>query len=69
MNPAPYNVNKVDRKAVFTFDAGREIHELADPDGRRWIMQTYSQTVDQKLTHADLPGPLGSPVAARWVAL
>lgn len=60
MNPAPYNVNKVDRKAVFTFDAGREIYELVDPDGRRWIMQTYSQTVDPKLTLADLPRLSGS---------
>ena len=31
MNPAPYNVNRVDRKAIFVFDAGREIYELIDP--------------------------------------
>ena len=31
MNPAPYSVNHVDRKAVFVFDAGRKIHELFDP--------------------------------------
>ena len=59
MNPAPYNVNTVDRKAVFTFDAGREIYELVDPDGRRWVMQSYSQTVDRALARSDLPG-LGS---------
>jgi hypothetical protein len=56
MNPSPYNVNRVDRKAVFTFDAGREIYELIDPDGRRWVMQTWSQTVDPALSLADLPG-------------
>ena len=56
MNPAPYSVNKVDRRAVFTFDAGREIYELVDPDGRRWVMQTYSQTVDPTLNLTDLPG-------------
>ena len=56
MNPAPYSENKVNRKAVFTFDAGREVYELIDPDGRRWIMQTYSQTVDPTLSLADLPG-------------
>jgi hypothetical protein len=56
MNPAPYNVNQVDRKAVFTFDAGREIYELVDPDGRRWVMQTFSQTIDPALTLADPPG-------------
>jgi hypothetical protein len=56
MNPALYNVNQVDRKAVFTFDAGREIYELVDPDGRRWVMQTFSQTIEPALTLADLPG-------------
>jgi hypothetical protein len=56
MNPSPYHLNEVDRKAVFTFDAGREIYELVDPDGRRWVMQTWSQTVDRGLTLADLPG-------------
>ena len=56
MKPAPYSQNTVDRKAVFTFDAGREIYELVDPDGRRWVMQTYSQTVDPALSLGDLPG-------------
>ena len=56
MNPAPYNVNRVDRKAIFVFDAGREIYELVDPEDRRWIMQTWSQTVDNTLGLADLPG-------------
>jgi hypothetical protein len=56
MNPAPYQENKVNRKAVFTFDAGREVYELVDPKGRRWIMQAYSQTVDPALSLADLPG-------------
>ena len=55
MNPAPYNVNRVDRKAIFVFDAGREIYELIDPEDRRWVMQTYSQTVDRGLALADLP--------------
>jgi hypothetical protein len=56
MNPSPYNVNRVDRKAVFTFDAGREIYELIDPDCGRWVMQTWSQTVDPGLSLTDLPG-------------
>jgi hypothetical protein len=56
MNPAPYQPNRVDRKALFTFDAGRELYELIDPDGRRWVMQTWSQTIDPALSLADLPG-------------
>jgi len=56
MNPAPYQLNRVNRKAMFSFDAGREIYELIDPDGRRWVMQTYSQTVDPALALTDLAG-------------
>jgi hypothetical protein len=56
MNPAPYQPNRVDRRALFTFDAGREIYELIDPDGGRWVMQTWSQTVDRTLSLADLAG-------------
>lgn len=58
-NPAPYSVNTVDRRAVFTFGAGRPVFELVDADGRRWVMQTYSQIVDETLTLSDLAG-LGS---------
>ncbi|MEI7915083.1 MAG: hypothetical protein WCH82_10075 [Mycobacteriaceae bacterium] len=58
-NPAPYSVNTVDRKAVFTFDAGRPVFELIDTDGHRWVMQTYSQVVDKNLSLDDLPA-LGS---------
>ncbi|HYO01855.1 MAG TPA: hypothetical protein VET27_08190 [Mycobacterium sp.] len=56
MKPAPFTVNTVARHAVFTFDAGREVYELIDPDGRSWVMQTYGQTVDPELSLADLPG-------------
>ncbi len=56
MNPSPYSVNRVDRKAAFVYDAGSPVFELVDPDGRRWVMQTYSQTVDPDLTLDDLPG-------------
>jgi hypothetical protein len=37
-------------------NAGEEIYELVDPDGRRWVMQTYSQVADPGLSRADLPG-------------
>ncbi|MBB3751364.1 hypothetical protein FHT44_003859 [Mycolicibacterium sp. BK634] len=55
MNPAPYSVNRVDRKTVFNFDAGRPVFELIDPEGQRWVMQTYSQGVDPSLSLASLP--------------
>jgi hypothetical protein len=56
MNPAPYTVNKVSRNTVFVFNAGEEVYELTDPDGRRWVMQTWSQVADPNLSRADLPG-------------
>jgi hypothetical protein len=56
MNPAPYSVNQVDRRAVFEFNSGRPVFELVDPSGRRWVMQTWSQTIDPTLTLDDLPG-------------
>jgi hypothetical protein len=59
MNPAPYSVNRVARNTVFTFDAGRPVFELVDPDGQRWVMQTWSQTVDAALSLDDLPGLAG----------
>jgi len=56
MNPGPYTVNEVSRHAVFIFDAGEQVYELIDPDGRRWVMQTWSQVVDATLSRADLAG-------------
>ncbi len=55
-NPSPYTVNRVDRRTVFTFAAGRPVFELVDPEGQRWVMQTWSQVVDRHLTLDDLPG-------------
>jgi hypothetical protein len=59
MNPAPYTVNEVTRNTVFVFNAGEEIYELIDPDGERWVMQTWSQVADPNLSRADLPGLAG----------
>jgi len=56
MNPAPYIPNKVNRNTVFVFNAGEEIYELIDPQGRHWVMQTWSQVSDPNLSRADLPG-------------
>ncbi|MGB2922673.1 MAG: hypothetical protein WA944_00885 [Mycobacterium sp.] len=56
MNPAPYLANTVTRNAVFVFDAGRPVFELVDPQGRTWVMQTWSQVVDPTLRYEDLAG-------------
>lgn len=55
MNPAPYSVNKVSRRTVFVFGAGRPVFELLDPQGQRWVMQSWSQAIDPTLSLSDLP--------------
>lgn len=41
MNPAPYSVNEVDRKALFNFASGRPVFELVDPDATSTVRYRY----------------------------
>lgn len=50
----PYRTHAVDRKSVFTFDAGSTVFELHAPDGSTYVMQTWSQIVDPDLAEGDL---------------
>ena len=52
----PYVERSVVRENAFGFAAGREIYELTSPDGTTYVMQTYSQIIDETLTSADLAG-------------
>lgn len=52
----PFTTQKVDRKSTFTFFAGSEVYLLVDPDGRRFVMQSWSQQRDPDLEEADLAG-------------
>jgi hypothetical protein len=52
----PYTLRRVNRGAVFFFDAGRPVHELVDPDGAAYVMQAYCTGVDPTLTQGDLAG-------------
>ncbi len=54
MDAAPYRPNTVARKAVFVFDSGEPIFELLDPDGRHWVMQSWSRLIDPTLAYEDL---------------
>jgi hypothetical protein len=51
----PYTPHTVNRQASFTFDAGRQVYELVEPNGTVWVMQTYSQIKDPALSMVDLP--------------
>ena len=50
----PYAERTVDRLNTWHWRAGRLIFELRAPDGSDYVMQSYSQIVDPKLTFADL---------------
>ena len=49
-----YRVARVDRDTVWHYVAGRRIYELQDPEGRRYVMQSFSRIVDSELQLADL---------------
>lgn len=55
----PYTEVTVNRRTTFTWKAGRTIHELLAPNGRRYTMQAYSQIVDPALQRGQLSA-LGS---------
>ncbi len=50
----PYVTHEVNRKTVFTFDKGSIVYELTDPQGQKWVMQSWSQEIDPTLSEADL---------------
>lgn len=50
----PYKPHIVNRTAAFTFNAGRQVYELHEPNGDTWVMQTWSQQVDPTLSESQL---------------
>lgn len=55
MGPA-YTEQTIERETTYRFDAGKPTFRLIAPDGARYVMQSYAQTVDPALAYADLPG-------------
>lgn len=54
-----YTPNEVHRNTVYTYRAGNLVYELTSPSGEVYMMQSYAQITDPKLTLADLEN-LGS---------
>jgi hypothetical protein len=50
-----YRVNTIHRNTSYLFKAGRPVFELVSPKGDVYMMQSYAQIVDPKLTIDDLP--------------
>ena len=51
---SPYTDVKVDRGAVFFFDAGKPVHELVNAGGLAYVMQARCVGVDPTMTEASL---------------
>lgn len=58
----PYTENSVQRTTQYLFKSGRTIYELISPQGRHYVMQSYSQIIDPTLSESDLAS-LGSRLA------
>ena len=52
----PYSTTRVARDNIWHFSAGRRVYELVNPDGVRYVMQSFSRIVDPALTLSDLSG-------------
>jgi hypothetical protein len=50
----PYTENKVNRGAVFYWDAGKSVYELVGPDGKAYVMQALCMGVDATMTEDSL---------------
>lgn len=50
-----YTPNTVKRTTVFHYKAGWPVYELVSPKGEVYMMQSYAQIVDPKLSIANLP--------------
>jgi haloalkane dehalogenase len=50
----PYTENTVDRQSRYVYERGKNVYELVSPDGRVFIMQSYSQEIDKSLNEQGL---------------
>ena len=55
LGAGPYAENKINRGAVFFFDAGKPVYELVDPSGKAYVMQALCMGVDPTMSEATLP--------------
>lgn len=47
--------NEVQRRTIFTYEAGKPIFKLTSPDGDVYVMQSYAQILNKTLRYDDLP--------------
>jgi hypothetical protein len=54
LNDKPYVTSKVNREGTLLYRAGESVFELQAPEGETYIMQSFSNSVDQKQSLASL---------------
>jgi hypothetical protein len=50
-----YQATAVSRSTTWIYKAGSPVYELISPSGEQYVMQSYAQIVNPKLSMADLP--------------
>lgn len=54
----------IERRTQWVYNKGRYVRELVSPNGRRYVMQAYTQNVDPTLTEAGLNEIGANPLTA-----
>jgi hypothetical protein len=54
LDASPYMERKVNRGAIFFFDAGRPVYELVDPAGEAYVLQARCVGVDPEMSEEAL---------------
>lgn len=49
-----YKINTVSRDTIFHYYAGREVYELQNPEGDRFMMQSFTRRIDEDLMLSEL---------------
>jgi hypothetical protein len=51
----PYSPSTIQRKTKYLYTKGTRVFLIVQPDGKTWVMQTYTNTIDPTQTLSGLP--------------
>lgn len=64
LTPDPFTITKIGRDNNWIFRKGRKVRDLLAPNGRRFVMQAYTNTIDPGLNLKTLNQTGSNPAAA-----
>ena len=64
LTPEAFTVSRVGRDNNWIFRKGRKVRELIAPNGRRFVMQAYTRTIDPDLNLRALNRTASNPLSA-----